>query len=548
MKGRLVVAGTGLVAVLVIAAFTTSSPTPVRISFVSSPEKENLMRPLVSRFNDAGVKLDGHPVKVDLRIGNSGDVETAIAEGQMEPDVWSPASSLWARLLDEDSSQKNLVPMTNPSIVRTPLVIAMWKRMAEALGWPKKPISLRQVLDLATSGRGWAGVGHPTFGPFKLGHTDPDVSTSGLSAVVGEYYAESGTRSVSASQLHDARLQDAIKAIEQSVVHYGDTTLSFAEQLQRYGPAYASAVAMEETTLVQANTGKHGPYTGLVAIYPSEGTFFSDSPFIVLRGLWVTPEKRQAAELFRLWLKKNLTPAIAAKQGFRSATPGTSVPPPLRNAPGVNPAEPAKQLPLPSPSVLASIRNDWRDHRKPANVMLVLDNSAAMDGGGKLTAAHTALSDFVSGLPGNDSFGIVSFNGGPVVLSPPKPLAGQRGGVLRVVHGFTASGDSWLYAATKTALNELTALRDPSRINAIVVLAAGNDNRSAPAVTESSLATRLERQARAQGLAVGVYTIAYGPSADPKALANIAGASRGFAFESTPKELESTLNTIASYF
>src|SRR5262249_43257495 len=232
MKGRLVVAGTGLVAVLVIAAFTNSSPTPVRISFVSSPEKGILMPPLVDRFNDAGVKLHGQPVKVDLKIANSGDVETAIAEGHMEPDVWSPASSLWARLLDEDSSQKNLAPASNPSIVRTPLVIAMWKPMAEALGWPKKRISFKQVLDLATSGKGWAGVGHPEFGPFKLGHTDPDVSTSGLSAVVGEYYAESGTKTISTRQLHDPRVQAAIKAIEQSVVHYGDTTLTFAQQLQ----------------------------------------------------------------------------------------------------------------------------------------------------------------------------------------------------------------------------------------------------------------------------------------------------------------------------
>src|SRR5262249_15680350 len=102
--------------------------------------------------------------------------------------------------------------------------------------------------------------------------------------------------------------------------------------------------------------------------------------------------------------------------------------------------------------------------------------------------------------------------------------------------------------ATDVALDQLKRLRDPTRINAIVVLAAGNDIRSSSNHTESSLASSLERQARAQGLAVSVYTIAYGPNADRKALAHLAGASRGFAIQSNPSTLGPTLNTIASYF
>jgi Ca-activated chloride channel family protein len=47
-----------------------------------------------------------------------------------------------------------------------------------------------------------------------------------------------------------------IKTIEQSIVHYGDTTLFFSDQLKAHGPAYASAVAMEEATLVAFNKGR----------------------------------------------------------------------------------------------------------------------------------------------------------------------------------------------------------------------------------------------------------------------------------------------------
>ena len=67
----------------------------------------------------------------------------------------------------------------NPSIVRTPLVIAMWEPFARALGWPRKQLGFEQIIELARSNQGFAEFGHPEFGSFKLVHTNPDFSTSG---------------------------------------------------------------------------------------------------------------------------------------------------------------------------------------------------------------------------------------------------------------------------------------------------------------------------------------------------------------------------------
>ena len=70
-------------------------------------------------------------------------------------------------------------------------------------------------------------------------------------------------------------------------MHYGDTTLFISDELRKRGPGYASAVAMEEATLVDFNL-RRGSRDKLVAIYPSEGTFYSDNPFIMLDAPWVT--------------------------------------------------------------------------------------------------------------------------------------------------------------------------------------------------------------------------------------------------------------------
>ena len=58
--------------------------------------------------------------------------------------------------------------------------------MAEALGWPNAQIGYADILKLAQDPAGWGGKGHPEWGPFRLGKTNPNFSTSGLSALVDE--------------------------------------------------------------------------------------------------------------------------------------------------------------------------------------------------------------------------------------------------------------------------------------------------------------------------------------------------------------------------
>ena len=44
-----------------------------------------------------------------------------------------------------------------------------------------------------------------------------------------------------------------VQKLERSIVHYGDTTLFIADEMRRRGLGYASAGAMEETTMIDFN-------------------------------------------------------------------------------------------------------------------------------------------------------------------------------------------------------------------------------------------------------------------------------------------------------
>jgi Ca-activated chloride channel family protein len=327
-------------------------------------------------------------------------------------------------------------------------------------------------------------------------------------------------------------------------VHYGDTTLFFADQLRKYGSGYASAVAMEEATLVDFNRRRRG--TKLVGIYPSEGTFFSDNPFIVLDAPWVSAQQRRAARAFGDFLREEVTPQVAARGGFRPGDPDARPRAPIDAARGADPAQPRRVLGLPEPRVLARIKTTWRADRKPANIILVVDKSGSMSEEGKLDEAKQGLKVFFGELSPRDRVGMISFDDRVFPLVGIAPFGTNRPRLNRAVADLIADGETAVYDATDRGLKVVQGLRDSTRINAVVALTDGDDNSSA--TSSGRLVGALTRQARSEGLSVRVYTIAYGSGANRRVLRDIARASGGKEFEGDPDDIDAVYRSISSFF
>jgi Ca-activated chloride channel family protein len=513
----------------------------VVVSFAYSPEKEKLLLPLIKEFNAKGETVSGRPVVVKGANVSSGDAETRIAAGRYKPVAWSPAGSLWGRLVNYEADQP-YAPDENPSIVRTPLVIAMWEPMARALGWPKKELGFSDILKLADDPRGWAGQGHPEFGPFRLVHTNPDFSTAGLEAVVAEYYAATGKNEVTSS-----KARKSVKDIERSIVHYGDTTLFIADQMRKEGPGYASAAAMEEVTLLDFNRTR-GSADRLVAIYPKEGTFYSDSPFIVLNAPWVRPEQAEGAKAFQRFLTDKITPELAARFGFRPADLDAKPVAPITAANGVDPAQPKRVLGLPEPRVLAAIKKSWREDRKPANILLVLDTSGSMFEEQRLARAKAGLRTFLNGVGPQDRVGLTAFNDEIHPIQPVGPMdAAGKARLEGVIKNLVAEGGTSIYDATLQAFDSMRPLADRDHITAVVLLTDGEDTDSAATVEE--VQQRLQGQGDTENK-VRVFTIAYsaGATGAREQLAKIAAASGGQSYEGRTSDIESVYRSISSFF
>ncbi|HET8949280.1 MAG TPA: VWA domain-containing protein [Solirubrobacteraceae bacterium] len=518
----------------------------LRISFPYSPEKEPLLKPLIERFNASRTEAAGKVVFVEGRSESSGVTEQRVAQGRDQPVAWSPASSLWGRLLNFEADRP-LVPDENPSIVRTPLVIAMWEPMAKALGHPDKPIGFEDIVKLARSKAGWADYGLPEYGAFKLVHTNPDYSTSGLSAVVAEYYAATGKKEGLRPEDVTGKARDTVRAIERSIVHYGDITPFIAEQMRKGGLGYASAVAMEEATLLDFNA-KRGKLPKLVAIYPKEGTFFSDSPFIVLDGDWVTPEQREGALAFQKFLAKEITPEVAARGGFRPADLETKAVAPVSLENGADPDQPARELGLPEPRVLALLKRTWREDRKPANVLLVLDTSGSMGDESRLDNAKDGLKVFLEQVAPQDRVGLTTFSDQITPLVPVGPFRQNKGELQQTISRLIPEGGTAFYDAAAEGFSTVRDLagRD-DRINAVVLLTDGEDTDSTRDV--DAVVNELKGQGDSS-TQVRVFTIAYsaGAAGAREALEKIAEASGGKSYPGDPENIEAVYRSISSFF
>ena len=75
----------------------------------------------------------------------------------------------------------------------------------------------------------------------------------------------------------------------------------------------------------------------LVAIYPEEGTVFSDNPFFILDAEWVSDTEREGAERFEAFVQEPANQERVLEYGFRPGNPDVAVGSPITPDNGVDP-------------------------------------------------------------------------------------------------------------------------------------------------------------------------------------------------------------------
>ncbi|MCB1284855.1 MAG: extracellular solute-binding protein [Microthrixaceae bacterium] len=548
----------------------------VAVDVAVSSEKIDLLKDLASTFNrQKNTVADGTCIFVRPVSKASGGAATRLAEGWDEdedgprPVIWSPAAASWGAVLNQklaDRGQPAMAPADAEPLMLTPLVIAMPEPMAEALGYPDTPIGWADLARLATDPEGWAAHGHPEWGAFRLGKTNPNFSTSGISALIAQTYAAAGkTGGLSTEDLNNPAVLEFSRQIESSVVHYGDITMTFLNNwfaADRRGTSltYASAVAVEEKSVIDYNSGNpdgvlsagetpREPNVKLVSIYPTEGTLYSDSPFYILDAEWVSDAERDGAEQFTEFVLQADNQRRVLDYGFRPANPAVALGAPIVADNGVDPAQPSTLLEVPAPSVMVDLLDLWAANRKQARVLIVLDVSGSMgdsvdggDGDTKLELAKDAVIGALGDFNPGDEVGLRIFSTGLGPnedldfqdLQPIEAIAANAERLRSSIRSLVPVAGTPLYTVAKAAYDEMQQGYDPTKINAVILLTDGanedgddsDDRRQLNELVESLRASSTGELARP----IRMFTVGYGQGAQTDVLNQIASASAGAAY------------------
>jgi Ca-activated chloride channel family protein len=544
---------TAAYAVVLYASFVGPAQSCVELVVWSSNEKATTLQDIASTYTPP---VGRRCANVRVERVESGAAEAALAQDQaingQRPQVWAPAAETWLLLLGHHRNQNrksDIIPRSWDNLMKSPLVIAMPFELADTLKACYPNVGWRQVLDVARTPEQCLKY-LDQHGRFRLAKTNPNVSTSGLHALIGTYNAaRDKSGQLTLEDVRDEEAQRFVEGVELSVVHYADSVRDFLVALYKEdqagrAPSYVSAIAVEEKQVFEYNRGNPAsepfpnapsgglpPAKKLKAIYPVGGTLVADHPYVVLTATWVSAAQRQAALDFLEYLKGDVVQERFRSEGYRDRF--NHADPDVLTPPYFDPYGHIATVAVSTGPVLAEIQSSWSALRKRANIVLLFDVgsslSDALPAGTKLDAAKVAMANAVkTRLEPDDAVGLWTFPARSATRSQDQvreiALRGSGDGIAAELADLRPiDGRRQLYLAVRSAVEEVRSQFAADRINAVVVISDADDETGRP-----NELTRLLDDLRSQPEdgRVRVFTIAYGAEARG-ALTQIAEASKG---------------------
>ncbi len=493
----------------------------------------------VAAFNRDRVETEGgRSVYVQLTAADAGQAVGHISDGA-QVDLWIPDQQVWTNVLareGNDAFQNNCA-----SVAASPLVIAMWRPAAEALGWPGRDLGWLDIGSLAADPSAWDYYSGGQFGDvLRLGHTHPGLSASGANTLLALVHAaELSTSAVTVADIQRPIVQASVGAFEGAVAWFSSSTGSLAQTMHERGVRFLGAAVVYESDVVNYGGGDaDGEEPGIVPIYPFEGTFVADHPACINGSS--PAEAQEGARVFRDYLLAEAAQEAAVQFGLRPVSDAVAPGPPLDDLRGVDLQEPRAVFDPPSADAIYAVQELWQSARKDVNLVMVVDVSGSMSGG-KIDNMRRSAVQFIEQMGDDDRLSIISFSSMPQSLIKYERVGDNRQAMIEAISGLRAQGDTALYDAIADGASLLASTETPETTNALVLLTDGLDTSSYRHRAESAAQLLADTGAT-------VFTIAYGNDADEDLLQAIALRANGNFFNGDEASIAAIYEEMSAAF
>jgi Ca-activated chloride channel family protein len=537
---------------------TTPQPTlmvadPNALTIATSSEMAPLLGTLAAQFNSQQSGKAGMVVVKIVTISPSDMVAAALLPDPpfqaINPDsgIWlSQLTNQWATKFQSETQASDSLPLPRQRYAQSerfavsPIVIAMWEKVASSFGWPNTPIGWNSLQERAAQDSN-----------FHWNHPSTSYA-SGILATLAEFYAGAGVnRGLTEADATAQATLDYVKKLESTLRFYGEGESAILDRLKTDGPSLLDAFVAQEQIVLRWNS--ENPSLKLAAIYPLEGTLWADHPLTLLERysdydhVSTTTQQRDTYYAFAGYILGLDSQNQVLAAGFRPVNTNIDLGganSPFKSNSDVDALEPKTTLQIPPYSVIQVIQ-DFRAYiKKPTNVVLVVDTSGSMADQSKLPRVKTALVSFIGQISGKkDRVGLISFSSGINNNSGIQTLtADYKDSLTSTINSLDAGGNTAILDAVLEANNQIQALGDTQAINAIVVMTDGIENASTH-TNLNGLANILAKDK----VPVVVFSIAFGSDADPVIMKRLADATNGQFRQADSFNIEDLYKIISTY-
>jgi ABC-type Fe3+ transport system substrate-binding protein len=308
------------------AATPTDTGARVEIGIAYGTEKERWLQWAAGQFAQTE---EGRRIKIDLIPMGSLEGAQAVLRGDQRITVWSPASSLYKDVFLQDwqvqhGSDKPFVREENLAL--SPMVVVMWAERYDAFAKKYGEVSFKTLSQALGEAGGWQAIaGKPEWGLFKLGHTHPNESNSGVATLVLMAYDYHGkTRDLTLQDILDPGFQTWAKGFEKGVSGLSNSTGNLMREMVLKGPSAFDAVVVYESVAIDYLKNAEGRWGELRVVYPQRN-LWNENPYYVLNAPWSTPEQQKAAGRFLDFLLSEPVQKQSLVHGFRPGNPAVPV-------------------------------------------------------------------------------------------------------------------------------------------------------------------------------------------------------------------------------
>ena len=467
-------------------------------------------------FNADRVKTsEGKPVYVIITPLEAGQAVVDITGGKRNPALWIPDNTTWVDILADQGQPEYQSDCS--SLAQSPLVIGMWRPVAETLGWPGRELGWLDIGSLAADPSSWAYYSGGQFGDkLRLGHTHPGLSASGASTLLAVVQAaQSKAQAVTLEDIQQPIVQASVSAFEGAVSWFSSDPDALASAMRARGVGYLGAGIMYESDVIQYGEGD----PQIVPIYPFEGTFMATHPACINTALDAAQQEGAAA--FRSYLLGEEGQRLALENGLRPVNQQVPLGAPLDEAHGVDLSQPAVIFDQAGVNATYAVQDLWQSSRKAVNLVMLLDTSGSMSGD-KLASVQDAAVQFINQMGDKDYLTLIEFSGSrPQTLIEHALIANDRDQAALTIRRLTATGKTPLYDALGYGAQVIDRTNSTQTSNVMVVLSDGMDTSS----QQYSFDDQLIQTVIANDTTI--FTIAYGSDADQELLNDLATKANG---------------------